>query len=176
MDMRDEIIEAIKEAGFDEYKEIDPKTDIVFSEAVFASCAENKCGNYGKNYSCPPLSGDMEENKARFLKYEHAIIINKIADMGKRYEKMAEAGLKVKEAFEKLGKLLEDKPVMLAGAGGCSLCKKCAAQTGEPCRFPDKRRYSMEGSGMDIVKMSIQQKMTYNGGDNKLGFFMMVLY
>ena len=176
MDLREEVIQAIEEAGFDEYKEIDPAKDIIFSEAVFAACAENKCGNYGKNHSCPPLSGDMEENKARFLKYDHAIIINKIVDLGKRYEKMATAGLKVKEAFEKLCKILEDRPVMLAGAGGCSICKKCAAQTGEPCRFPDKRRYSMEGSGMDIVKMSIAQKMTYNGGDHKLGFFMMVLY
>ena len=175
MDLREEIIAAISEAGFDEYKEISPE-EIIFDEAVFAACAENKCGNYGKNHSCPPLSGDMEENKSHFLAYEHAIIVNKILDMGKHYEKMMEASLEFGEAVERLAKILDGKPVRIAGAGGCRICKKCAALTGEPCRFPEKRRYSMEGSGMDIVKMSIQQKMTYNGGDHKLGYFMMVLY
>ena len=173
--LRDEIIEAIVASGFDEYKEIS-STDLIFDEAVFASCAENKCGNYGRNHSCPPLSGDLKENQARFLKYEHGIIINKIVDYGEFYENYATAGLEVEKALDNLRKLLEDKPVMIAGAGGCRICKECAAITDEPCRFPDKRRYSMEGSGMDIVKMSLKFKMTYNAGNNRLGFFMIVMY
>jgi len=175
MSLKDEIIEAVKEAGFDEYKEIKTK-DIIFDEAVFASCAENKCGNYGKNHSCPPLSGNMEENQARFLSYENGIIINKIVYYGEFYERYEEAGKEVEDAFNKLGKLLDGKAVRLIGAGGCRICKECAALTDEPCRFPDKRRYSMEGSGMDIVKMSKDLEMTYNGGDNHYGFFMMVIY
>lgn len=175
MELRDEIIEAIEKCGFDEYKEISP-SDIIFDEKVFASCAENKCGNYGQNHSCPPLSGTMEENKARFLKYEHGIIINKITDLGEFYERMKESAMEVADALNKLRKMLEDKPVMIAGAGGCRVCKECAAKTNEECRFPDKRQYSMEGSGMNIVQMSLNFNMTYNAGDHRLGYFMMVMY
>ena len=81
--LRDEIIEAIKESGFDEYREIS-SSDLIFDESVFASCAENKCGNYGSNYSCPPLSGDLKENQARFLKYDHGIRPTSPADSRKR--------------------------------------------------------------------------------------------
>ena len=173
--LRDKIINAINEVGFDEYQEI-PASDIIFAEAVFASCQANTCGNYGQNYSCPPLSGDMNENKARFLKYDHAIILNKIMFLGEYYEQMEASTLAVLVLLDQLRDKLENEPVMIAGPGGCNLCAECSAKTDEDCRFPDKRRYSLEGSGMDIVTMSRKLGMTYNGGDKKVGFFMMVLY
>ena len=173
--LKDEIIKAINEAGFDEYKEISSK-DLIFSEDVFGECAKNTCGNYGKNHSCPPLSGDMQENMARFLKYENGIIINKIVDMGEFYEKMMTATKEAGDALQNLRDLLEDKPVLIAGPGGCRICKTCAAIDNEPCRFPDKRQYSMEGSGMDIVSMSRKFNMIYNAGDHKLGYFYIVMY
>lgn len=173
--LRDEIIEAIDQSGFDEYKEIGAE-DLIFSESVFKSCEENTCGNYGKNHSCPPLSGSMEENQARFLAYKNGIIINKIVDLGEFYEKMQSSAKEVEDCLDKLRKLVDGKPVMVAGPGGCRLCETCAAVTDEPCRFPDKRRYSMEGSGMDIVSMSRKFNMTYNAGDHKVGYFMLVMY
>lgn len=173
--LRDEIIEAVEAVGFDEYREIDA-ADLIFADAVFASCKQNTCGNYGKNHSCPPLSGDMEKNKSRFLKYDHAIILNKLAHMGDFYEKMEEAGKEVAATLNQLREKLDGKAVMIAGPGGCDRCDSCAAKEDEPCRFPDEKRYSMEGSGLDIVSMSRKENMTYNGGNNTLGFFMMVLY
>ena len=80
------------------------------------------------------------------------------------------------EMLDELRKKLADEDVMIAGPGGCRLCEVCAAKTNEPCRFPDKRHYSMEGSGMDIVSMSRKFNMTYNGGDKKVGYFMIVMY
>ncbi|MBC3798091.1 DUF2284 domain-containing protein [Acetobacterium tundrae] len=173
--LRDKIINAINEVGFDEYKEIS-SADIIFADAVFASCKANTCGNYGLNYACPPLSGDMEENKQRFLNYDHAIILNKIMFLGEYYEKMEDSMTEVFERLDELRQKLKDELVMIAGPGGCNLCKECAAKTSEPCRFPEKKRYSMEGSGMDIVSMSRKLGMIYNAGDKKVGFFMMVLY
>ncbi len=173
--LKDDIIKAINDAGFDEYKEISSK-DLIFSDDVFGECAKNTCGNYGKNHSCPPLSGDMQENMARFLKYENGIIINKIVDMGEFYEKMMTATKEAGDALQNLRDLLEDKPVLIAGPGGCRICKTCAAIDNEPCRFPDKRQYSMEGSGMDIVSMSRKFNMIYNAGDHKLGYFYIVMY
>ncbi|PKM48432.1 MAG: hypothetical protein CVV01_03525, partial [Firmicutes bacterium HGW-Firmicutes-6] len=116
------------------------------------------------------------ENKARFLKYDHAIILNKIMFLGEYYEQMEASTLAVLALLDQLRDKLENEPVMIAGPGGCNLCAECSAKTDEDCRFPDKRRYSLEGSGMDIVTMSRKLGMTYNGGDKKVGFFMMVLY
>ena len=173
--LRDKTITSINEVGFDEYREI-PATDIIFAEAVFASCQANSCGNYGQNYSCPPFSGDIDEYKARFLKYDHGFILNKIMFLGEHYEKMETTTMEVLALLDKLRNKLAAEPVMIAGPGGCNLCAECSAKTGEDCRFPDKRRYSLEGSGIDIVTLSRKLKMTYNAGDKKVGFFMMVLY
>lgn len=173
--LKDRIIKAVQDAGFDEYALIEAE-EIIFSEDVFKSCAQNTCGNYGMNYSCPPLSGTMEENKARFLNYSHGVILNKVLDLGKYYEKMEESGKVFQALLEKVREKLKDEDVMIAGPGGCDLCNECAAITGEACRFPENRRYSMEGSGMDIVAMSRQKQMTYNGGNHRVGYFAMIMY
>lgn len=173
--LRDKIIDAIETVGFDEYREIEA-SELIFAEAVFDSCKANTCGNYGQNHSCPPRSGDMTENRSRFLAYDHAIILNKIVYLGKYYEKMEESAREVGRLLNELRDKLADEPVMIAGPGGCDLCDPCAAKEDAPCRFPEKKRYSMEGSGMDIVTLSRRLGMTYNGGDKHVGFFMVVMY
>ena len=54
--IREELIKAIEQIGFDEYKELEID-DLVFSESVFSQCARNTCGNFGKNYSVLRLAG-----------------------------------------------------------------------------------------------------------------------
>jgi len=78
--------------------------------------------------------------------------------------------------LDQLRDKLEKEPVMIASSGGCNLCAECSVKTGQECRFPDKRRYSLEGSGIDIVSMSRKLGMTYNDGDKNVEVFMMVLY
>lgn len=173
--LREKIIAAIEAVGFDEYREIEA-TELIFSEDVFASCKANTCGNYGKNHSCPPLSGDMQKNRNRFTAYKQAIILNKIMFLGNYYEKIEACGHTVAHLLNCLREILSDEPVLIAGPGGCDHCDPCAAKTDEPCHFPDQKRYSMEGSGMDIVTLSRRLNMTYNGGDKKVGFFMVVMY
>ncbi|MCR3921891.1 MAG: DUF2284 domain-containing protein, partial [Firmicutes bacterium] len=66
--------------------------------------------------------------------------------------------------------------VFIMGAGPCTLCEKCTALTEDDCRFPEKTQYSMEGSGIDVVRMSMNKKMTYNAGAGRVGYFTLVLY
>ncbi len=175
MDTAAKLQEIIEELGFDEYRNI-PTSEIIFSEDVFSQCARNTCGNYHKNYACPPLSGDLETNKNRMLKYSRAFIVNKVVPMRTRAQ-MAEGMKTTAELITNLRKATEEMDnVMVVGPGGCNICKSCAAIDDEPCRFPDKTQYSMEGSGIDIVKMSQEQKMTYNGGERGLGYFFLALY
>jgi predicted metal-binding protein len=172
--VKERLIEAFKEIGFDEYKEI-KTNDIIFSQDVFKQCEKNTCGNFGINHACPPGAGTIDERKASVLKYENAFIISKIVSIKTRKEMMesleivAKVNKNLRSAFEN-----EDIPIM--GAGPCTKCKKCTALDNEPCRFPDKIEYSMEGSGIDVVRMSMNQKMTYNAGAGKIGYFTLVLY
>lgn len=172
--LKDRLIESFKEMGYDEYREIE-SNDIVFSQDVFNQCARNTCGNYGKNYGCPPKSGTVEERKARVLKYGSVFILSKIASIGSRKE-MMESMEMLDQINKKIRKAFEDEDVFIMGAGPCTLCKTCAAIDNEPCRFPTKIQYSMEGSGIDVVRMSMNHKMTYNAGKGKAGFFTLVLY
>ena len=173
--LKDELKKIITDSGFDEYRELS-SDDIIFSEAVFKECARNTCGNYGKNHACPPGSGTMEENRARFLKYDNALMINKVVSMRGGRERIKESFGKMASSLENLRKATENMPVMVAGPGGCNVCPECAAKDNKPCRFPDRIRYSIEGSGIDIMAMSIRLKMTYNDGKGGLGYFFIVMY
>ncbi|MBR4396067.1 MAG: DUF2284 domain-containing protein [Eubacteriaceae bacterium] len=173
--LKDELIRIVMDSGFDEYKELSA-SDIIFSETVFRECARNTCGNYGRNHACPPKSGTMEENKARFLRYDNALLINKVVSMKGGREIIRESFGRMASSLENLRRATENMPVMVAGPGGCNICPECAAKEDEPCRHPDRIRYSMEGSGIDIMTMSIKQKMTYNDGKGGLGYFFIVMY
>ncbi len=168
----EDVTAAVKEAGYDEYKEIS-FDDIVFDENVFSQCKRNTCGMYGKNYACPPRSGSMEDCRARLRKYTHFIIINKIVNIKEDFNGAVAA---VQKCADTLRELLAGEDAGVMAAGPCKICGECAALTDEPCRFPDKTVYSMEGSGMDVVRMSLNQHMTYNGGGGKIGYFALVVF
>jgi len=171
--MLSEIIQAVEECGFDEHKEMS-SSELIFTKDVVDACL--KCRNSGKNYSCPPLSGSLEENIQRVLKYDHAMLINKIIPMPDSIEGYEQMNDQIKSSIGSLRKKLEAHPVEVRMGGGCDICEECGAVTGVPCRFPDKVRYSMEGCGMDICSMAKKFEMTYNAGSRGLGFFFLVLF
>ena len=172
--LKEDLIVVFQDLGFDEYKEI-TSDDIIISEDVFNQCARNTCGNFGKNHGCPPRAGSEAERRARIFKYKKAFILNKIAAISSRKE--------LNDSMELLGSIhkalrkeLVDEDVLIMGAGPCTICKNCTALEDKPCLFPLKTQYSMEGSGIDVVRMSMNHKMTYNAGKGKVGFFTLVLF
>ncbi|MFZ7133942.1 MAG: DUF2284 domain-containing protein [Eubacteriales bacterium] len=172
--LNDRLIAAFNEIGFDEYKEITVE-DIIFSQDVFDQCARNTCGNFGKNHACPPKAGTEEERKARVLKYQHGFLISKIVPIKSRQE-MVTSMETIDRINKTLRKIFSEDDVFIMGAGACTLCETCTALEEKPCRFPDKTQYSMEGSGIDVVSMSMNKQMTYNAGQGKVGYFTLVLY
>ena len=91
-------------------------------------------------------------------------------------KEMTESMELVNTKTKELRKALKDEDVLVMGAGPCTVCKTCTALEGLPCRFPDRIEYSMEGSGIDVVRMSMNLKMTYNAGAGNVGYFTLVLY
>jgi len=172
--LKERLLIAFEEIGFDEYREIEPQ-DIIFSKDVFDQCAKNTCGHFAKNHGCPPLSGGEEEGRARVLKYKNVFLLCKIVSIKSR-NGFEESMNLVAAINNELRKTVRDQDVLVMGAGPCAVCKRCSAIDNKPCRFPEKTQYSMEGSGIDVASMSINQKMTYNAGKGKVGYFTLVLY
>lgn len=170
---REKIISAISEVGCDEYREI-ATGDIVFSREVLEQCSRNTCGNYGRNYGCPPHSGSIEEIKARIFRCSKAFLVSKIVSI---VSDNGDDPLKIVDrTIKKLRRFLANSDVLILGAGPCTKCRVCAAVEGNPCRFPGEIQYSLEGSGIDVVRMSLNLKMTYNAGGGRVAFFILILY
>lgn len=162
-------------AGFSEVKTV-ATADIPVKEYVFEQCARNTCGSYGKNHACPPLSGSFAECASRVAAYPGAWVLSYITSMKSRAE-MMEGSKRFSRAVDALRETLaaEHADVRVMGAGPCRICEECSALEGLDCRYPDETQYSMEGSGIDVVRLSMNLGMKYNSGEGTITYFALVL-
>lgn len=172
--LKDRLVKVFRDLGFDDYKEVHIG-DIIFSEEVFNLCAMNTCGNFGKNHGCPPSAGNHEAGKARVSPYQSGFLLNKILPIRSR-EAMKESGQTLNRMKNALIEKFQGEQLLVLGAGPCRVCATCTAMEGKSCRFPDKIQYSMEASGILVMSMAMNHKMTYNAGMGNAGFFMLALY
>jgi len=170
--MLNKIIEEALEAGFTIAAPLNCK-EIKLLPVVRDMCAENKCGRYGKNWTCPPACGTIEDCAADIHSYKYGIIVETIGDLEDSFdfEGITEISHKHKALFTAFAEKLrsEYSDVLALGAGGCTVCKECAYP--EPCRFPDKALSSMEGYGMMVSDVCKSNNVPYYPGPNKQAFF-----
>lgn len=136
----------VKTAVIDVKEYVDGCVDV---EKFLAFCKE--CKNYGKKWSCPPFDFDPLDIWAKYDVFEVTAYILR----PDRSVTMAEASEMLtfeKNRMQTELQRTEDENSYVLGAGSCTLCEKCAKTEGEPCRFPDKMRYSIEALGGDVVK------------------------
>ena len=135
-----ELLERAKAAGF--AAGVIPTGAIRFEPEFRKYCAENLCGNFGVNWSCPPDCGTPEQMKARLLAQGTALVLrsdHNITDYRDRA-----AILKAKKAHNRAALQLADAlraaglPGLLIGGGNCDLCDTCARAEGKPCVEPER--------------------------------------
>ena len=85
-----QIIESAIQAGFHNAAIIDT-SEIVFDASFRPFCAENLCGKFGVNYSCPPDCGSPEEMKRKVLVHKKAIVLQSMWEI---YDFQDEAAIK----------------------------------------------------------------------------------
>lgn len=73
----EKILEAAENLGFTNYKIIDTQA-IEYDGSFRRFCEMNYCGNYEKNYSCPPACGTFEELKEKADKFKKALVLQTI--------------------------------------------------------------------------------------------------
>lgn len=174
-----QIIQLAIDEGFANAAIVDTK-DIVFDPSFRPYCAENLCGQYNANYSCPPDCGSPAEMKERILAHKKALVLQTIwqvadySDMpaikqAKKSHNAAE--LRVVKAMREQG-----YGGVIVGASGCALCSPCAQTEGKPCKYPDLRYSCMSAYCIFVKKLADRCAMEYDCGEGLLALFGMYAF
>lgn len=122
------------------------------------------CNEYNKRWSCPPTTIDTKN----YLKqYPHIILISFKIEYKKIF---LENFLDAEECTTKINRLLKKIRKDIAnqlfeieklspnskffGAGACLFCCRCERAKGNPCKKPEKMRYSLDTFELDLTSIS----------------------
>ena len=113
--------------------------------------------------------------------YRYALVYQTVTELEDSFdfEGMVEAKKKSYPLAQSLRGLFDDsriKKTLHLGAGGCGVCRTCAKQTGEPCRFPEKAMPSLEAYGINVSELAKASGMKYINGQNTVTYFGAVLF
>ncbi|MCL2050776.1 MAG: DUF2284 domain-containing protein [Lachnospiraceae bacterium] len=154
-----------------------PVEKLILMPELREFCEQNKCGRFGRNYTCPPYVGEKEELIKKIKSYKIAIIWQNIYELEDSFdfegmmdgqEKHNQMTLEIaEEAYQEMGR---DKVLVLA-AGGCTLCPACASLTDEPCRNPGRALSSLEAYGINVAKIEEISGLKYINGKDTVTYF-----
>ena len=164
------------------YKATVIPVELVETNAAFRDlCASNACGNYGRNWMCPPDAGEIHELMARLRTYTFMLVYQTVTELEDSYdfEGMMDAGVAHNRLMVELRRGIDGLAlprVLHLGAGGCRMCEVCAKRTGEPCRHPDLAVASLETYGVNVSRLAPAAGMKYINGRDTVTYFGAVLF
>jgi predicted metal-binding protein len=175
-----DVCEFANQLGFQTCLEFNPEM-LIPEERVRGYCTQNRCGNYGKSYTCPPNVPSIEEVKIKLKNFHHGILLRKTVNLNIRRDwKLMKQSildfqnniLEVEEFLKKSG----IKEIWGINAGTCVLCEVCGARSNKPCVHPDKARSSIEALGVDVVALMKNLGLDYQFHADKVTWTGCVLY
>ncbi|NLL45964.1 MAG: DUF2284 domain-containing protein [Clostridiales bacterium] len=158
------IIEKALKAGFSDAAPLDLAT-LELREDVRAACAENKCGQYGKNWTCPPACGTLDDFRKLISDYKQGIIVQTYGELEDEFdfETTMELEKRHRQSMEKLANELSGRYSVLAlGAGACRVCQTCSYPN--PCVNEKRRISSMESLGLMVSDVCKKNHVEYYHG------------
>lgn len=179
-----ELLVLAENIGFSHYGEVNmeslvPRTDIR------DMCTADKCGNYGKSWSCPPspVCGTIEENQQKLKSCSKGILVQTTGQMEDAFDmsiirETEDAHKKRFDTLVRQTRLLlkkEGGSCIPLAAGGCRRCEKCTWPD-KPCRYPEKLYPSMEACGLWVSDVCKKSDLEYNYGENTITFTSCILY
>lgn len=163
--------------GFSDSYLLDTST-LIPREDVRGMCASDKCGAYGKNWTCPPYCGTLAECTEKLQRYRQGILVQTVGKLEKAidtkgYRRTEEQHLSLLHTL--YGAIRKNHPQALClGSGGCRICKKCAHP--EPCRFPEEACSSMEGYGLFVTQVCRDNGAEYYHGEKTVTYTACILF
>ncbi len=175
----EQIIKAALEEGFTTAAIIDTEK-IIFDPIFRPFCAENLCGQYGANHSCPPDCGSPEAMEQKVLAYPLALVLQtkwEISDFGQT-EKIRASKESHNDAMFRLIHKLRDAghSGFMIGSSGCTLCQPCAKTEGRPCQHPDLQYSCMSAYCIFVKRLALDCGMDYDYKDGILPFFGLYIF
>lgn len=147
-------------------------------EEIRQLCNADRCPSYGKNWSCPPYTGDLAALQARLDRYNKGVLVQTTGALEDEFdiESMGEIMLRHKRQLATLTRqtrlLYHD--VLPLSAGTCTLCRRCTCPK-RPCRFPKKRFSSMEAYGLLVSDVCRASGLPYSYGSKTMTYISCVL-
>lgn len=178
---RETILKLAAEAGFAMAEVIDADQVVMVPE-YRKFCEENRCGNYGKNYGCPPACGSVQDMMDRVRGCRRAIVfqsktpVKDITDGAetKLIKKMhTRMTLKAMELLEKNGMCMDGFPIM---AGPCNLCDVCKMPEGKPCPHENLRFSCLSAYCVDAAKLAEACGMELKWNGEEVSFFSLYVF
>ncbi len=172
MPKRETVLRKAEEFGFDRAVSLDCGTLKPLAQ-VREMCSAGTCGQYGKNWSCPPACGSLAQCGEQAAAYGTGILVQTVGRLEDSldYEGMKEAEERHKAAFLAMAEWLR-KPfpgLLPLGAGCCTLCKACTCPEA-PCRFPKKRISSLEAYGILVSGLCQSNGVDYYYGAGTIAY------
>jgi predicted metal-binding protein len=138
-------------------RKFDPKL-LVPEQRIRDLCNEDKCGNYGKHYMCPPHVGTLDEIREKLSGFQRGVLLqySEPLDVRNDGEGLMRTKLDFHEKILQLEGMLNDEgvaPVWGMIGGSCELCQPCLAATGDPCPHLEKARMSLESVAVDVIAL-----------------------
>ncbi|MDR1692579.1 MAG: DUF2284 domain-containing protein [Oscillospiraceae bacterium] len=159
-----------------------PVESVTFAPELRSLCEQNVCGRFGRNYTCPPLAGDVHTLIANLKTFRQTVIWQNIYPLEDSFdfEGMAEGQRRhnamTADAAERIYAVLGRENALVLAAGGCALCQTCAVLENRPCRFPEKALSSLEAYGINVSKIGEISNLKYINGPNTVTFFSGVFF
>lgn len=146
--------------------------DIIFSPELRKRCESNKCGSYGKNWTCPPHVEEIYTLINELKMYKSALVFQRVYSLDEMDTNTA------KDSFRKMtNKIVHifssttNPQAKLLSVGGCHICEECGAMKNLPCHFPSIAYSSLEAYGIKISELARVSGMNLNNGDNTITMF-----
>ena len=149
-------------------------------EWVRENCLTNSCGKSGRNWTCPPHTGELDALGARLRTYTRGVLVQNISPLEDSwdFEGMTKAAndhnLMVRAIAKEIESRYLDLEVLPLGCGGCDFCEQCACPDA-PCRFPHEAMASVEAQGLDINALVESVGLSYINGADTVSYVGMVM-
>lgn len=156
-------------------------SEIICNPEYRKYCEDNLCGNYNKNYACPPYCGTTQEMEDRIREYKKALVLQTKYKVKDALDPVVTKELK-KEHNKKTRELLklyqketgQDCRVIMAGP--CSLCGRCKMQENQPCPMQQDRFSCLSAYCIDVVKLAKAATLEISWDLDQASFFSIILY
>ena len=147
-------------------------------EEVRDMCAAGRCGQYAKNWACPPACGSLADFQKRLSEFADCYALQTVERLDDEFdfETMMHAEKVQKERVFALAESLTRTGVdaLVLASGTCTICPECSYPDA-PCRFPERRLVSMEAAGLLVNDVCEACGTLYNHGKGTITYTSCVL-